>query len=128
MIIPRLVPPRLRGRIIALMSFMFAISLLIVATTSGAALVAGLVLYGLFVTPIVPLLVLVLMDIPEVGSRYMGSAAGMFFCVAEIGGFGGPFIMGALVDITGGFLAGVSLLAGLAVAVSVMALLLKTDV
>ena len=125
--VPRLVPPRLRGRIIALMSFMFAISLLIVATTSGAALVAGLALYGLFVTPILPLLVLVLMDIPEVGSRYMGSAAGMFFCVAEIGGFGGPFVMGAIRDVTGGFLAGVSLLAGLAVAVSVMALLLKTD-
>ena len=73
-----------------------------------------------------PLLVLVLMDIPEVGSKYMGAAAGMFFCIAEIGGFGGPFVMGAVRDLTGGFPAGAGLLAGLAVAVSIMALLLKT--
>ena len=127
LIAPRLVPARLRGRIVALMSFVVAISLLIVATTSGATLITGLVFYGAFVTPIIPLLVLFLMDIPEVGSRYMGSAGGMYFCVAEIGGFGGPFIMGAIRELTGGFLAGASLLAGLTVIMSVIALLLKTN-
>ncbi len=124
--VPRLVPPHLRGRTVALGALALAIALLIVATTSGATLVAGLALYGIFVTPLMPLLVLFLMDIPEVGAKYMGSAAGMYFCVAEIGGFGGPFIMGALVDMTGSFLAGSSLLAGLAVAMGVMALSLKT--
>ncbi len=124
--VPRLVPPHLRGRIVALEAFAFAIALLIIATTSGAALITGLAFYGIFVTPIMPLLVLTMMDIPEVGSKYMGSAAGIFFCVAEIGGFAGPLVMGALVDLTGSFLTGAGLLAGLAVAVSVMALFLKT--
>ena len=50
----------------------------------------------------------------------MGSAGGMFFCIAEIGGFTGPLIMGLLVDITGTFFAGVILLSFLCVAISFM--------
>ncbi|MFC1847594.1 CynX/NimT family MFS transporter [Chloroflexota bacterium] len=124
--VPRLVPQHLRGRIIALMSFIGAISILVVATASGATLVAGLIFFGMSVTPITAILMLFLMDMPEIGSQYIGSAAGMSFCVGEIGGFAGPFIIGVLVDLTGGFLAGASLLAGLSVAASIMALLLKT--
>ncbi len=125
LVVPRFVPPRLRGRIVVLASLTLTIALLIVATTSGGTRITGLIFYGLVITPIMPLLVLVLMDIPEVGSKYMGSAAGMYFCVAEIGGFGGPFIMGAIRDLTGDFLVGTSFIAGLAVAMSVMASLLK---
>jgi len=50
----------------------------------------------------------------------MGSAGGMFFCVAEIGGFAGPFIMGILVDATGTFMAGALFLAGLCIAMAVL--------
>lgn len=126
LVVPRLVAPHLRGRIIALMSLTAAIALLIVARASGAPLITGLVLYGLSSCSVLPLLILILMDIPEVGSRYMGSAGGMFFCVAQIGGFAGPVMMGAVVDMTGAFLAGVSFIVGLSLAMSVMALLLKT--
>ena len=126
LVVPRLVPPHLRGRIVALGYLTLAIALWIVVSTSGVPLLVGLVLYGVAHVTGMPLLVLVLMDIPEVGSKYMGAAAGMFFCIAEIGGFGGPFVMGAVRDLTGGFPAGAGLLAGLAVAVSIMALLLKT--
>ena len=66
------------------------------------------------------------MDTPEVGSASMGSAVGMFYCVAEMGGFMGPLIMGALVDATGTFLAGVILLAVLCLVISLLSLLLKT--
>ncbi|MFC1943804.1 MFS transporter, partial [Chloroflexota bacterium] len=125
LIVPRLVPPRLRGRITALGYLALAIAIWIVATTSGAALIAGLAFYGVAHVAVMPLLVLILMDMPEVGAKYMGAAAGMYFCIGEIGGFGGPFIMGAVRDLTGGFLAGVGLLSGLAVAVCIMALLLK---
>ncbi|MFC1908641.1 CynX/NimT family MFS transporter [Chloroflexota bacterium] len=124
--LPRLVPPHLRGRTIALMSFLFAIVILIIATTSGATLVAGLIFQGIVYTAIFPLLVLFLMDIPEVSSKYMGAATGMLFCISEIGGFGGPFVMGAVRDLTGDFMTGASLLAVLAVSMSFMALLLKT--
>ncbi len=48
----------------------------------------------------------------------------MFFCVAEIGGFTGPFIMGTLVDATGTFMAGALFLAGLCLAMAGLTLLL----
>jgi len=126
LVVPRLVTPRLRGRIVALMSLLVAIALLIVVSTSGAPLITGLALYGLSFSTILPFLMLILMDIPEVGSRYMGSVGGMFFCVAEVGGFSGPFIVGAIKDLTGSFLAGASFIAGLSLAASIVAFFLKT--
>ncbi|MFH0768176.1 MAG: MFS transporter [Chloroflexota bacterium] len=124
--IPRLVTPRLRGRIVAIISLAVAIILLMVVMGSGATLVAGLVLYGLSFCSIMPLLILILMDTPEIGSRYMGSATGLFLAVAEIGGFAGPFIVGAIKDLTGDFLIGAIFLAGAALALSIMALFLKS--
>lgn len=99
--------------------------MLVVATQSGIPLVMGLGLYGMSFPAIMPILMLVLMELTEVGSRYMGSAAGMFFCIAEIGGFAGPFLMGTIKDLTGGFFAGAAFLTVLALALSVMALFLK---
>jgi len=125
LIVPRLVAPRLRGRIVTVMSLMVATVLLVIATGSGALLITGLVFYGMSFCSILPLLMLILMDLPEVGSEYMGAMAGMFFCVAEIGGFAGPFFVGAIKDLSGSFLIGVSFLAGLALIMSVMAFFIK---
>jgi cyanate permease len=125
LVVPRLVAPRLRGGIVALLALATAIAVLIVATASDSLLIAGLVLYGVSFCPIIPLTVLILMELPEVSSRYMGSAGGMFFCVAEIGGFAGPFIIGIIKDLTGSFLIGACFLASLSVFILVMGLLLK---
>jgi cyanate permease len=65
------------------------------------------------------------MDLPEVGSQYMGSAAGMFFCIAELGGFAGPFMIGAVKDLTGSFVVGACLTAGLAGMMSMIAFHLR---
>ena len=54
----------------------------------------------------------------------MGSAGGMFFCVAEVGGFAGPRVMGVLVDITQTFMAGILFLACLCLAIFSMTFLL----
>jgi cyanate permease len=125
LVIPHFVPPHLRGRVIALSSLLAAAVILIVPQTSGASLITGLVFYGICNCSIMPLLVLILMDLPEVGSRYMGAAAGMYFCIAEIGGFTGPLIVGAIKDLVGGFLGGASFLTALALIRVVMALLVK---
>jgi len=127
LVVPSVVAPRLRGRIVALMTLAVAIALLIVTATSGIPLITGLFLYGLSISSIMPILVLILMEMPEVGSRYMGSVGGMFFCAAEIGGFAGPFLMGAIKDWTGSFLIAACFMAGLAVTTSVMALSLKAQ-
>jgi cyanate permease len=123
---PRMVPPSLRGRIVATMSLVGAVALFMVATTSGIPLLLGLILLGAINWASVPLLMLVLMDMPQVGPRYMGSVGGMYFCVSEIGGFTGPLMMGALADTTGNFMTGVFTLAVLRLAISVMALLIRT--
>ena len=65
------------------------------------------------------------MDTREVYAKNMGAAGGMFFCVAEIGGFAGPLLMGVIVDATGTFLTGAFFLAGLCIAISALTLLLK---
>jgi cyanate permease len=127
LVIPRFTSPHLRGRIVALLSLVNTIAIMIIATASGGFLITGLSLYGICSTSAMPLLMLVLMDMPEVGSRYMGSVGGMYFCVAEIGGFAGPSLMGVMADLTGNFLTGVYILAGFSVAMAVMALLLKTQ-
>ena len=46
-------------------------------TEAALLMFAGLVLYGLSAWTLVPLLTLILMETPQVGSKYMGSAGGL---------------------------------------------------
>ena len=62
----------------------FPALLITVASTSTAVTVAGLVLYGIATPVLLPMLMLLIMDDPEVGSENMGLAGGIFFSVAEI--------------------------------------------
>ena len=125
LVIPRLVPPRLRGRILAILAAVVTAALIVSVNTSGAPLFAGLVLFGISGSSLFPILMLILMDTPEIGEEHMGLAGGIFFCVAEIGGFSGPLVMGALADLTGSFFAGAFFLASLSLIIFVMTLLLK---
>ncbi len=127
LILPRVVPPRLRGRIIALMALIGAIPPVIVVIAHGAPLLLGLVILGTINWAGTPLMMLILMDTPEIGSQYMGSAGGLYFSVSEIGGFLGPSIMGTLHDWTGSFLIGACVLVGVRVIVAGIALLLRTE-
>jgi len=125
LVIPRATKPHQRGYALAILYFVAMISLLITATTSGAILITGLCLWGISSICCMPILMLVLMDIPEVGAKYMGSAGGLFFCIAEIGGFLGPAILGAVKNIAGTFLSGAILMAVLALILATMSLMLK---
>jgi nitrate/nitrite transporter NarK len=88
------------------MALTVIISIWVFFTFTGFLMFAGLILYGVTSCTLVPLLTLILMDTPEVGSKYMGSAGGLFFCISEIGGFLSPLVVGMLVDWTGDFLVG----------------------
>lgn len=118
LILPTTVPPHFRGRIIAVFAVLTSSNLVLVMNISGTALYLGLAALGFISAPFMALLLLILMDSPGVETRHMGSAGGMFFCVAEIGGFTGPFIMGILVDATGTFMTGALFLAGLCLAMA----------
>ncbi len=126
LIVPRLIPPSLRGRFLALSAALSLATLVLILTASGGVQLAALALFGVIISPFYPILTLILMDAPEVGSAYMGSAGGMFFCISEIGGFAGPLIMGTVVDLTGTFFAGTFFFAALCLTSLVLALFLRT--
>ena len=125
--IPSLIPPNFRVRMIAILALMTAMNLVLVIKTSGTPLVIGLMALGLASSPFMPLMLLILMENPRVTTEYMGAAGGMFFCVAEIGGFTGPSLMGVLVDLTGNFMAGTTLLAILCIAMAIMTFFIKPE-
>lgn len=105
--IPSLTLPRFRGKMIAMMAVANVVSILLLAMTSGTLMVAGLIVFGIAGFAVFPLLMLMLMETPEVKSSIIGLAVGVFFAIAEIGGFSGPLMIGALCDMTGSFLSGV---------------------
>jgi cyanate permease len=125
--LPRTVPSHLRHRFVALSALFTILTLLLIVITSGTIQIAGLILYGITGSGFLPILTLILMDTPEVESRFMGSAGGLFFCIAEIGGFAGPFIMGLLIDLTDTFLAGAIFFAFLNLAIIGLTSFLKTE-
>ncbi len=124
-VVPRIIPPHFRGRFIAIAATICTVLLLMISQVSGATLIIILIIYGMATCCIFPFLVLMLMELPEVESKYVGSAGGMFFCVGEIGTFAGPFLMGAIKDLAGGFTAGTIMLAGFSFLRIIAAFLLK---
>lgn len=123
--IPRSVPVHLRGKVIAVFALVAGTSILWVVATPWPP-IPGLLLFGATCTCLFPLLVLTLMEIPEVALKYLGSATGVFFCVSEIGGFFGPFIVGYLVDLSGMFLIGALFLSTLSVIIFSLTFFLNT--
>lgn len=123
--IPALTPHRFRGSSVMLLAVANIVSVILLVTTSGAALIFGLGLFGISAFAIFPMLMLMLMDAPEVGPHSMGVASGIFFAIAEIGGFSGPLLMGSFLDATGGFLIGSIFIAALNAIIVAMTFWLK---
>jgi len=106
LILPRIIPPQKRIAALAVMALVTAASFWLLFNQNGVLMFAGLILFGFSSGVLSPLLILILMETPEVGARYLGFAGGLFFCISEVGGFTSPLVIGALVDWTGGFMAG----------------------
>jgi cyanate permease len=123
----RLVPRHRRTHAIAGMFATSALALGLIGLTTGAPLLAGLLLQGLVFSSITPLLLLVMMETPAVGAAAMGAAGGLYFTVGEIGGFVGPALMGRLYDLTGGFVVGLAINATLLLVMAVACLALERD-
>lgn len=114
--LPRLAPPGQHRVMIAAMLAIAALSTIGLLLASGPLLTAALLLHGIARATLTPLLMLVLIETPEVGPAHMGAAGGLYFTVGEIGGFAGPFLLGLLFDLTGTFAAGILFLTVLNVA------------
>jgi len=95
------------------------------ATATGLPLIASLVFYGISYGGMAPLLIVILMDMPQVGAKYMGAATGMIFSLGGLGGFTGPLMVGFLAELTGSILPGMIALAALVEAMLIFTLLMK---
>ncbi len=97
-----------------------AASTLGLGTLTGGALVGAMMAGAVVRSGLVAVALLVLMETRGVGALRMGTAAGLYFAVAEVGGFGGPFLLGAVRDGTGGLAVGMLALAALAAALALL--------
>lgn len=96
-----------RKLMIAIILFFSGVSILFIGGKEITIVIIGLFSTGFLMRAMTPLLLLTLMEIPEVGEEYMGSVGGLYFSLGEIGGFLGPFMMGYIKDLTGSFLFGI---------------------
>ena len=110
---PRLAIPSRRIPILAALFTCQMVAPMLILAGGGAPLAAGLVLQGLARGSLSTIVLLVLMELREVDPRRMGAAGGMYFTAGEIGGVLGPLTIGTLVDLSGGFAAGLYFLTAL---------------
>ena len=94
---------------------------------SGISLLVALVLYGIVSGAHMPLLLVVMMDLPAVGAEYTGIASGLFFSIGEVMGFGGPILVGVLKDMTNSFVPALLLLGLIVESMIALALYLKEN-
>jgi cyanate permease len=84
--------------------------ILVSAWATGSLLFMAIAIEGFCAGALMPMMVNTLMNMPQVGARYMGAAASLYFTIGEIGGFAGPSIVGLLVGLTGSFKTGMLVL------------------
>ena len=126
-IIPGITRAGSRRPIIIALLLIEGVFIYLIGITSGTFLVASIVIYGIVSGAVMPLMLVVMMDLPAVGAEYTGVASGLFFSVGLSMGFIGPILVGNLVDLTGGFLAALIVLAVVVEAMIFLTFFLKED-
>lgn len=112
--IPRLATPARRFRILMALCTTASVSSLLLLSVEPVVLTTALLLQGLVRASLMTVLILTLMELPGMNPRRAGTASGLFFSSAEIGGVLGPLGLGLLYDATGGFSAGLYALSAIA--------------
>jgi len=106
--IPRLAIPARRFRILGLLCGAMLVASVLLQFTAPSLLLPGLILQGIARSTLTTVLVLTLVELPDIGARNAGMASGLFFGAGEIGGMLGPLILGVLYDATHGFALGLA--------------------
>jgi nitrate/nitrite transporter NarK len=92
---------------------------------TGPALIAMVLVGTIIRLPAMQVLTLVLLETPGVGARRMGTAGGLFFAIAEIGGFTGPLMMGLVRDSTDSLTGGLWVIVAMAAFAVVLPVLIR---
>jgi len=103
LLIPRLATPNRRIWILFIVFSACGVSSLMLQLADETFLPVALLLQGIARGSMMTLSILILLDLPQVGSKRAGVAGGMFFSAAEIGGVMGPLSIGMMSDWSGGF-------------------------
>ena len=101
------------------------VSIVAIAASSELILLTSLVFYGITSGALLPLMIVVMMDLPEVGAEYIGLASGLFFSVGGLMGFIGPILVGTLTELTGTFILAAIVLTLIVEAMIILTLFLK---
>ena len=122
--IPRLATGQYRLIILFMLCLSSVCAMVLLRVPTGMPLFAGLVFQGIATGSIMTIMMLILVETPGIGERRAGTAGGLYFSTAEIGGVGGPVMLGVVYDATGGFATGLTVLCciGLVLACCVWAL------
>lgn len=124
-VIPGLGKPGSRKPLVFVTLLVQGICIFTTGIAIGLSFIASLVFYGVSSAATIPLLFVILMDMPQVGAEYMGAAGGIVFSVGAVGGFTGPFMVGFLVDLTGSILPSIIALTVAVEAMLIFTLLMK---
>ncbi|MBM3597205.1 MAG: MFS transporter [Alphaproteobacteria bacterium] len=123
--IPRLATSERRIAVIVALCLAAAVASLLLHAEAGFVLLGGLIMQGFVRGALMTVAILTLVELRGVGEGNAGTASGLFFSAAEIGGASGPLVIGMLYDATGGFDAGLWLLAGISIALVAATLWLR---
>jgi predicted MFS family arabinose efflux permease len=123
--IPRLATPARRFQIIFWLCIAAAVVSLMLQYQHPLILGVSLFLQGLVRSSLMTVLILTLVELPVIDTRQTGTASGLFFSAAEVGGVLGPLGLGFMYDLSGGFDAGLYMLAAIAAAMALGTLLLS---
>ena len=121
LIIPRLATPRWRFVVLGAIMAAAGTTTLLILTGSMPWLGFGLILQGLCRSAMPAIAILILMDLDDGNSKFVGAASGLYFSAGEIGGALGPMSIGVLADATGSFVAPILMMTGIS---SILMLLL----
>ena len=125
LLIPRMAVSNIRIQILSMLFIFAGTAVLLLKSSSIPIIITGLVLKGITQGSMMAILLLIMMEIPQVGARYTGSAVGMFFAAAEVGGVLGPLSLGLLYDTEKSFQSGLNMLSMVCLMLLVLALIFK---
>ena len=103
LVVPRFATPHRRFAILLVLFASIAVGAVLLFSSQTPSIVASLIVQGLGRGSLMAIALLVLMETRGVNAGDMGAAGGLFFSAAEIGGVLGPFSIGVVADLTGGF-------------------------
>jgi len=114
-VVLRLATRHAHARKLAIVLLLIAsgLTILTIMLAKGWLLVVAIAVEGFCAAAFAPLMLNTLMEMPSVGARNTGAAAGLYFSVGELGGTIGPVLMGIAADLTGSFLTGMILVASI---------------